>query len=85
MMWGYGFDVGLSWLFGLLLLAGTVLLVLLATRVMGGNGDRSGTNGAAGPPAGRSRARQILDERYARGELTAEQYREQIRVLNESP
>ncbi|WP_230008921.1 SHOCT domain-containing protein, partial [Microbacterium sp. Bi128] len=27
--------------------------------------------------------RQILDERFARGELTAEQYREQLKVLGE--
>lgn len=38
-----------------------------------------------GPGTPRSRARQILDERFAAGELTAEQYREQVRVLGEEP
>ena len=85
MMWGYGLDMGLSWLFGLLLIAGIVLLVVLAVRVFGGGGDRNGADGGSGPAVGRSRARQILDERYATGELTAEQYREQIRVLSETP
>ena len=41
--------------------------------------------GAGGPGQGRSRARQILDERFAKGELTADQYREQVRVLGEEP
>lgn len=85
MLWGYGVDMGFSWLFALLVLAGIVFLVLLAVRVFGGSHDRSGGNGATGSAAERSRARQILDERYATGELTAEQYREQIRVLSESP
>jgi putative membrane protein len=83
MMWGYGWDMGWMWLFIPLTLIGIVLLVLLAVRLVGGGISRGGT---AGPPAGaggRSRARQILDERYARGELTAEQYREQLHVLGE--
>lgn len=83
-MWGFGWD-GLSLLFGLLLLAGLVLLVLIAIRVFGGGRSQSEGHGTAGPVPGPSRARQILDERYATGELTAEQYREHIRVLNENP
>jgi putative membrane protein len=31
----------------------------------------------------RSRARQVLDERYARGEITTEEYRERLRALGE--
>ena len=77
MMWGYG--QGSMWIWGILLLLGIALLVVLAVRVFaGGIGSRGGQDG---PRA--SAARQILDERFARGELTAEQYREQLRVLGE--
>ncbi|WP_411720164.1 SHOCT domain-containing protein [Mycetocola sp.] len=85
MMWGMGWDMGWSWLFGLLLLAGIVLLVVLAVRVFGGESSRSGGPGATGPASEPSRARQILDERYVRGEMTTEQYREQIHALSENP
>jgi len=85
MMWGYGGNMGWSWLFGLLLLVGVVLLVVLAVRVFGGGSNQGGGPGASGPAAGPSRARQILDERYAKGELTVEQYREQVQVLGENP
>ena len=85
-MWGYGQGMGWMWLWTLLLLLGIALLVLVAVRVFGG-GVRGGYGppGAQGPggppPAGASRARQILDERFARGELTADQYREHLKVL----
>ena len=36
-------------------------------------------------PPGRSQARLILDERFARGEITIEQYRENLKVLGEEP
>jgi putative membrane protein len=41
--------------------------------------------GAPGYPGGKSQARLILDERFARGELTADQYRENLKVLGEEP
>ena len=81
MMWGFGWDMGWLWLFGPLTLIGIVLLVLVAMRVFGGGISRAGSPAAGGQP--RSSARQILDERYARGELTTEQYREQLTVLGE--
>lgn len=40
---------------------------------------------ALASPPGKSQARLILDERFARGELTAEQYRENVKVLGEEP
>ena len=88
MMWGCGQGMGWMWLWGPLLLIGIALLVLLAVRAIGG-GIRggygpAGPDGPGGPPPmGGSRARQILDERFARGELTADQYREQLKVLDE--
>ncbi|MHA7221745.1 SHOCT domain-containing protein [Arthrobacter sp. RHLT1-20] len=90
MMWGYGQSMGWMWLWVPLLLVGVALLVLLAVRVFGG-GVRGGygppgSSGPGGPPPiGGSRARQILDERFARGELTADQYREHLNVLGEGP
>ena len=89
MMWGYGGNVGWMWLFGLLLLVGIALLVIVAVRVFSGGGNAGRppgygeTPGAGGTP-GRTRARDILDERFAKGELTAEQYRDQLRVLDEN-
>lgn len=102
MMWGYGQNLWWMWLWGMLLLVGIAVLVLLAIRVFGAPGrgapPRQGHTGAygthagsgAGPgtpggPGGRSQARLILDERFARGELTAEQYREHVKELGEGP
>ncbi|WP_324642901.1 SHOCT domain-containing protein [Pseudarthrobacter sp. LT1] len=86
MMWGYGQGPG-WWIWAVLLLLGIALLVWLAVRAFGGGIGGSGTGARrsqAGPPGTlSSTARQILDERFARGELTADQYREQLRVLGE--
>lgn len=70
--------------FGILLVVGLVILAVLATRgtlggVIGGQGERR-------PLEPRRRdapdlARQILDERYARGEISTEEYHERLRVL----
>ena len=81
MMWGYGDGPGWMWLLGLLLVAGIALLVVLIVRLSAGSG-RGGPPGY-GTSSGRTRAREILDERFAKGELTADQYREQLRVLDE--
>ena len=97
MMGYYGNGFGWMWLWGLLLLVGIALLVLLAVRIFSGGGHRGGAaqSGQPGPygapnygqpgfpPGGKSQARLILDERFARGELNAEQYRENLRVLGE--
>lgn len=46
-------------------------------------GGLQGHPGAAPATPGRSQARLILDERFARGELTPEQYREHVKELGE--
>ncbi|UZJ26736.1 SHOCT domain-containing protein [Rhodococcus antarcticus] len=74
-----GFGMGVGWLFGLLMLAGVVALVVVGVRAA-----RGGIGG--GPirstPADRSAgARQILEERYARGELSTEEYQERRETL----
>lgn len=87
MMWGYEQGSG-WWLWGILLLIGIALLVVLAVRAFGGgigDGGIRGRRGQNAPPdsTAPSTARRILDERFARGELTAEQYRQQLKVLGE--
>ena len=39
---------------------------------------------AEGEPGRRSRADEVLDERYARGEISAEEYRERRETLREA-
>lgn len=87
MMWGQWSNMGwLMWLSAFVLLALIVAVTWLLARV--GSGRNVGAvhhMGAAGGGmgSGRSSARQILDERFARGELSADQYREQLTVLGE--
>lgn len=86
MMWGYGFDMGWMWLFGLLVLVGVVLIVIVAVRAFSGGVHRDSSQGDTGALPGqghRSTARQLLDERYAKGELSSEEYREKLTVLGE--
>lgn len=88
-MMGNGFGGIGMWLFGLLTLAGLVLLVVVAVRAFGGGisrpsstpGGLPGATGAA--PSGRGRAREILDERYARGEISTDEYRERLQALEQ--
>jgi len=67
------------WLFGQLVLVGIALLVIVAVRASGG-GIIQGAGVAA---SGRSRAREALVERYARGGRSTEEYRERLRTLEE--
>ena len=75
-MWGF-------WVFGLLLLVGLALLVVLAVRALGGaiGGPRSSSVQSGAPS--RKWARDILDERYARGEIGDEEYRQRLRIMSE--
>jgi len=84
MMWGNGFGMGWGWPLGLLLLVGVILLVIVAVRAFGGGVDRNGSEPDS-PPRGQSTARQVLDERFANGELNAEEYKERLKVLGENP
>lgn len=73
-MWGdgWGFGMGLVWLVFLgLIVAGVVLAI------------RGSSEGASGGVRGRS-ALDILDERFARGEIEREEYEERKRVLLDS-
>lgn len=84
MGWGH---MGWGWVFMALVLVGVVLLVVVLVRVLGSGGQRSRTDGRGGQhPATNdrgSRAREILDERYARGEIDATEYDERRRRLDD--
>ncbi|MDH6235596.1 putative membrane protein [Cryobacterium sp. CG_9.6] len=81
MMWGNG-SMGWSWGFGLLAIAGVAVLVYVIVRFLS---NKSGSDDTRSAPrqADSDSARRIFEERFARGELTAEQLREQLRVLEE--
>ena len=87
MMDGGGFVRGWQWVFGLLLVIGLILLVFLAVRAVGGGISRDNKRGPGGAGGGQAYhsggAREIVAERYARGELTEAEYRERLRVLDE--
>lgn len=71
-----GFGMGGWWL---LMVTGVVLLVVLLVRLLVAGRSR----GPGGDVPARSAARRLLDERYARGELTGEEYQERVRTLGE--
>lgn len=87
MMFGYGYGMGWMWLWGLLALAGLAVLIFVIVRVSAGSITRDQSSQPAatvGPIAAARTPREILDERYAKGELTTEEYQERLRVLGES-
>ena len=78
---GYGMGGVWMWIFWPLLIIGVVVLVALLVRILGG-GTARGESGQA-PSREGSRAEQILKERYAAGDLTTEEYQEQLRTLRD--
>ncbi|WP_401000458.1 SHOCT domain-containing protein [Agromyces sp. GXQ0307] len=88
MMWDYGFGGWWMWLpgllFGALVIGGIVVLVVLLVRSASGHG---GTGTAFGPGPGGvarpDRAKEILEERLARGEITPDEFRSLSTTLDE--
>ena len=82
MMWDYGYGMWWLWIPGLLIplliVAGIVVLIVLAVRSSGATGRPHDTQPPQPDPAQR-----ILEERLARGEITPEQYRELRNTLDE--
>jgi putative membrane protein len=80
-MWdGEGAAGWWSWIFLALLLGGVTLLAVVLLRVLAAprpHADRR--RGRAAPPP--SRARQLLDDRYARGEIDAAEFESRRRRL----
>ncbi len=75
MMWGdgwWGFGMGLVWLVFLGLIVTGIVLVIRGSSE-GGSGRGRGTS-----------ALDILDDRFARGEIDREEYEERKRVLLDS-
>lgn len=86
MMWGNGYNMAWGWPVGLLMLVAIVLLVIWAVRAFAGETERGGQRRDAPVAPGkdeRSQARQILDDRFAKGELNESEYRERLNVLEE--
>jgi putative membrane protein len=81
MMWGHGWDGGWGWgmwLFGGLMMLLVVFGAIALVRYTSRGPDRT----APGEDAGQ--ALRILDERFARGEIDADEYTRQ-RTLLRSP
>ena len=71
----YGHGMGVAWVWPLILVLGLAMVVWALIRAFRANpGHASGGTGSA---------RQILQERFARGEITEQEYRERMRVLDE--
>ncbi len=82
MMWGgYGWDWMMFFgIFMMVLFWGAIIaLVVWGIRALSRGG--TGPIGPTGPTPPRSRALDILQERFARGEITAEQYEEMRKRL----
>ena len=69
-----GYGTGFWWLWPLLLVIGLVALVWGLVRATSSSG--TGTTQQGG-------AREVLRERFARGEITEQELRERMRVLDE--
>ena len=79
MGWGYGMGTGMwvSWLLLVLLIG---LVVFLVARASGG--DSHHPQEPFQRPTGRMGAQEILAGRYARGEISTEEYEERLSHLN---
>lgn len=82
---GYGYDggswlgMGLMMIFGLLFLAGIVLLIVWLARAAGGQAPYQSPPGSY--RSGTQEACDIARLRYARGEITKEQFEEICRTV----
>jgi putative membrane protein len=70
-------------LYAVLLVVGVTLLVVTVVRVLVGGIAGSSDRTSIAQPAATGSARRILDERYAAGELSTEDYQHRRRVLEE--
>ena len=69
-------------LYAALLVVGVTLLAITAVRALvGGIGTDSPSPATSARPASSGSARQVLEERYATGELSTEEFQHRLRVL----
>ena len=82
-MMGYGYDGGVwMWVFGGLMMVGVLLLIgAVVWAIMAATTRGNAAATAPADPGGRAWTRQVLDERYARGEMTSEEYTERLHTL----
>lgn len=86
-MMGYGYDGGSGWMwgFGGLMMLGMLVLIGLAVWavLIVSNRPHRAPEGApkSGETGGRDRTRQVLDERYARGEMNTDDYTQRLHTL----
>lgn len=83
-MWGYEYNMmGWGWMIGAVVLVVVIVIVagvFLVVRFVPGGQNRTAT---APPMAGDVQTpRQILDERYAKGDLSSEDYLERVGHLD---
>jgi len=71
---GMGWGMGLGWFFMILFWTLIILGIIALTRWLSGTGSRG--------PVGKS-ALEILQERYARGEIDQEEYQQKRRDLEQ--
>jgi putative membrane protein len=86
-MMGNGSGLGgvwLSWFFGALIVLGIVVIGVVLVRAKGGGLSGQGSAGADHRTKKNGHAHAMLDERYARGELTTEEYLQQLEGLKEN-
>lgn len=85
MMWGNGYNMmGWGWLASIVVLVLVVAAVIAIIRMLPGRANSAAPPAPPAQPAaagGAKTPRQILDERYAEGALTTEEYRERIQNL----
>lgn len=74
---GMNGSMGWGWIFVTLVVIGFVLLIVVLVRLVGRGGQQPPHTGGQ-----RSRALEILDERYARGEIDATEYDERRNRLD---
>ncbi len=81
-MMGYGNGGGgWIWMIGVLALIGVVVWAVIALTNRS-RGEKATPSASVEPDGGgRARARQILDERYASGEMTTDEYTERLHTL----
>jgi putative membrane protein len=79
MMYGQGFGWGWMWFGGIVLLLILAALIVLIVRLfVAGDSSR-----VTMPPTPTSSARQIAEERLARGEITPDEFRQIARALED--
>lgn len=79
MMYGNGFGWGWMWFGGvMLLLILAAVIILIVRTAASGSSPRWGQ-----VPSAPNTARQIAEERLARGEITPDEFRQVVRALEE--